>query len=127
MKITNNKTISDLQEEFSSMYPGLRIEFYVSGHTSYEATPKSEAIDKDTTIKSIRNAGAEGDMELAPGMSVAYVESELKKRYDLNVQIFRKSADLWLQTSTTDDWTLEKQNTKGLNSVDPNVKLYDRN
>lgn len=126
MKILDSKTINDLQKEFSELYPGLKIEFYASGHASYEASSSNELIASDTNLGSIRNIHATGDLELAPEMTVNQVESDMKRIYDLNVQIFRKSADLWLQTSTTDDWSLEKQNTKGLHSVNPDVKLYDR-
>ena len=45
------------------------------------------------------------------------VESDFRDLFNLNIQIFRKSKDLWLQTSATDDWSLEKQNSKGLHSM----------
>ena len=41
----------------------------------------------------------------------------MKEKYSLNIQVFRKSADIWLQTSATDHWTLEKQNGKGQRST----------
>ena len=50
---------------------------------------------------------------------------------DLNLQVFRKSSDIWLQTSATDHWTLEKQNGKGQRStidydIEPiNIKDFD--
>jgi hypothetical protein len=31
----------------------------------------------------------------------------------MNIQVFRRSGMLWLQTSATDDWTLATQELKG--------------
>ena len=126
MKISDNKTINDLQKEFSEIYPGLKLEFYTSEHKPHEATPRSKLISNNITLGSIRSEHAAGDIEIAPSMTVEQIETKMKSIYDLNVQVFRRSSDLWLQTTATDDWTLEKQNRKGLNSIDPDIKLYDK-
>ena len=34
--------------------------------------------------------------------------------FGLHVQIFRKSGDIWLQTSSTDHWTLEHHQEKAI-------------
>ena len=125
MKISDSQTIKDIQKEFTSHFPGLKIEFYERSHGSYKASPKSALIPNEVIIGNIRSIHNEGDIELLPELTVNQVESQMKKIYGLNVQVFRKSKDLWLQTSTTDDWSLEKQNNKGLHSMDSDVKLYD--
>jgi hypothetical protein len=33
--------------------------------------------------------------------------------YGLSVQVFRKSGNVWLETSATDNWTLRQQNNEG--------------
>jgi hypothetical protein len=33
--------------------------------------------------------------------------------FNLSVQVFRKSAGTWIETSVTDDWTLKQQNDEG--------------
>ena len=126
MKISDSKTIKEIQKEFTSLYPGLKLEFYDHGHGAYKASPKSELISKEAKVGNIRSVHNEGDIELLPEMSVNLVESQMKKIYGLNVQVFRRSKDIWLQTSTTDDWSLEKQNQKGLHSMDSEIKLYDK-
>jgi hypothetical protein len=40
---------------------------------------------------------------------VQQVEDKFKNELNLNVQIFRKSGDVWLQTTSTDEWTLLEQ------------------
>jgi len=41
----------------------------------------------------------------------------MEDQFGLHVQIFRKSGDLWLQTSKTDEWTIEHQNARGLETT----------
>ena len=45
-------------------------------------------------------------------MKVAELENAFAKSFGFAVQVFRKSGNVWLQTTATDDWTLEEQNLK---------------
>jgi hypothetical protein len=36
-------------------------------------------------------------------------EQTLKEKFGINVQVFRKAGELWLQTTITDHWTLAEQ------------------
>ena len=38
---------------------------------------------------------------------------DFKEIYDLNVQVFRRSGNIWLQTTATDHLSLSAQNEKG--------------
>lgn len=117
MKIHSELTIEDLISEFSKKFPGLRIELYSTEHSEGEGSRKSAQIDHSKTLSEI-NPGLEGgDWKIEPSLTVAEFEAACKDKYGLNVQVFRRSNKLWLQTSATDDWTLDKQNTKGLHSI----------
>ena len=48
-------------------------------------------------------------MEIKSSDKVGDVEQKLKKMFDLNVQIFRKENDCWIQTTSTDGFTLERE------------------
>ncbi|MFZ9982087.1 MAG: hypothetical protein ACO3FI_08660 [Cyclobacteriaceae bacterium] len=41
------------------------------------------------------------------------MKEEFKSATGLLVKIFRKSGNVWIETSLTDDWTLERQNEEG--------------
>ncbi|MNF16790.1 hypothetical protein D3C80_2199700 [compost metagenome] len=41
------------------------------------------------------------------------VEKDFWEKLGLSAQIFRKSGNLWIETSLTDDWTLARQNDEG--------------
>ena len=41
------------------------------------------------------------------------LEKIFKDQFGLAVQVFRKSGNLWLETTMTDNWTLQQQNNHG--------------
>ena len=47
--------------------------------------------------------------EINETLKVQQVEDKFKNELNLNVQIFRKTGDVWLQTTSTDEWTLLEQ------------------
>jgi hypothetical protein len=47
-------------------------------------------------------------------MKVSELENLFKRKYKLNIQVFRKSGNAWLETTVTDAWTLDKQNQEGI-------------
>ena len=46
-------------------------------------------------------------------MKVNKLENIFKDQFNLAVQVFRKSGNLWLETTMTDNWTLQQQNNHG--------------
>ena len=61
-------------------------------------------------------------------MKVAELESAFFVTFGLAVQVFRKSGKVWLQTTATDDWTLEEQNLKATeieNQTAPKKNIID--
>lgn len=117
MIIDDNKRLEDIQKEFSGLFPGLRLAFYKNKHENHKGSPKAEQYDADMPIANVRNVHNKGELAIAPSMTIAELETAFEDDYGLHVQVFRRSNTLWLQTSVTDDWTLEKQNTKGLHSI----------
>lgn len=56
-------------------------------------------------------------------MTVAELEKQFEESYSLYVQVYRKSKELWLQTINTDNWTIAKQNLKGIHSQTSQIEL----
>ena len=126
MKLTASTRIKDVQKEFSELYPGLKLEFYKKAHKSFEGSFEKDILDSNHTIAEISNMDSDHTLSISPEMSVAQLENEFEERFGLHVQVFRRSKELWLQTSTTDDWSLEKQNRKGEHSLLDNLSLYEK-
>ena len=117
MIIQDSKTIKQIQEEFHTMFPGLKIEFYRIPHDQFKGSLKENQYESDLHLFEVREHHNEGEIIINQEMTVRQLEGLFEELYGLHAQVFRKSNYVWLQTSKTDDWTLGEQNRKGLKST----------
>lgn len=110
-------SISEVQHAFSNLFPGLKLEFYTKEHDAHEGSSAKDQYSPELIIKEIRSVHGTQIVIVDPTMSVASLESQFKEQLGLFVQVFRRSNTLWLQTSATDDWSLQEQNRKGIASI----------
>ena len=113
MVISDDKTFRDIQKDFNSKFPYLKLEFYSSRHGEGEGSPIQERIDPEKLMKNARQNHTEGNIRVRKDMKVNELEQVFQEKFGLNVQVFRKSGNLWMQTTSTDHWTLAEQNRKG--------------
>jgi hypothetical protein len=121
MKVNRETRLQDIQNHFTELFPYLKIAAYGHGHHDHEASPKSDELPMHLKISDINPVFDECELSFDGAMKVSDFESLIAELLGIHVQVFRKSNDLWLQTSKTDDWTLEKQNGKGYRSA---LNLY---
>jgi hypothetical protein len=112
MIITDSKTIEEIQAEFNGKFPSLKIEFYKEAHSAKEGSPDSIKWDSGNTIEAIRKVHNSGNFSIRQDQKISTLEANFVEQYGLNVQVFYKSGDLWLQTMATDEWTLKQQNDR---------------
>lgn len=128
ISISKNKSIAQFQKEFQSIFPFLNIEFFTSKHSKGESSRKEDVIEHHTNFGSLTSK--EGNITIDAQISTAEFEKLLLNEFGLNAQIFRKSGNVWIETSRTDDWTLAFQNEEGKKSTEPiqeeNADLGDR-
>lgn len=117
MYIDKSKSIIDIQKDFQSVYPGLKIEFYKTKHDAKEGSGKESLLDPFTPLSSANNGLRSNEIDIDGDKKVIDLEQEFEEKFGLHVQIFRRSKDLWLQTTVTDEWSLEVQNRKGVHST----------
>lgn len=115
MKITINdhRKIFAIQEEFSEMFPYLKIEFFAKPHKAGGSSAKKLMKHPSKTLGECRTIHNKGTITITPQMTVADLEQNINDVYGLSVQVFRKSGNAWLETTVTDGWTLEQQNNQG--------------
>ncbi len=113
MTISDKKTLRDIQSIFNKKFPNLRLEFYSSQHDTGEGSPLQERLDPEQPLSIVRTIHTEGDLRISKDLTVADFERIFHDKFGLNVQVFRKSGNLWMQTTSTDHWTLEQQDRKG--------------
>jgi hypothetical protein len=112
ISISDSLTIKEIQDKFSKKYPYLKIEFFSKSHRIHAGTRKEFMISPETSIMDCRSNHKIGSLDIYPNTTVAELEKQFQDIFGLYIQVFRKSGDVWIETTVTDDWTLEKQNTE---------------
>ena len=113
MLISDEKKLKDIQREFHEKFPFLKLEFYSEEHGVGEGSGKKTLINPEKTIGEVRKVHTAGDLSINGHIKVKNLEEKFHEIYGLNVQVFRKSSgEIWLQTISTDDWTLSAQNER---------------
>jgi hypothetical protein len=113
IKINNQKKISELQTEFNEVFPFLRLEFFRNKHAGQHAYTKRDLLNPELTLKQGSWQHNQGAIVLKENMKVSELEELFENLFGLSVQVFRKSGGSWIETTVTDDWTLERQNEEG--------------
>ncbi|MBI2271658.1 MAG: hypothetical protein HYU69_15045 [Bacteroidetes bacterium] len=113
IKISDSRKISAIQKEFNTMFPYLKLEFFSKPHTKGGGSAKKLMKSNSKTIGECRTIHKKGNITIVPQMTVGDLEQHFQDIYGLSLQIFRKSGKSWLETTSTDAWTLQKQNTEG--------------
>ncbi len=113
LRINSKTTIYELQQEFNSHFPYLKIEFFKVAHKIGEGTPKKAVFYEGKLIADCRILKNEGDIFIHDELLVSNFENEFFEKYGLSVQVFRKVGKVWLETSATDNWSLKAQNKEG--------------
>lgn len=111
--INDHKKIFLIQEEFNTIFPYLKLDFFSTPHYVGEATSKKSMMPGCKTLGECRTVHNDGKVCITPYMTVADLEQRFQNTFGLSVQVMRKSGKVWLETTVTDGWTLEKQNEQG--------------
>ncbi len=114
IRVSPEFTIAEVQHTFQQAFPYLKLVFFSKPHKAFKGSPAKYLIqDRNQKIGSIEHPPKEGVIYLEPEMPTWQVERLFESEFGLHVQVFRKSGNTWLETSVTDDLSLEQQNAKG--------------
>ncbi|HEX6427897.1 MAG TPA: hypothetical protein VF008_09440 [Niastella sp.] len=106
--ILSTVTIGDVQHDFNKAYPFLKLDFYKVSETNLPRKPLTPSLP--FKIAGLKDEGA---LDISDSMTVGELENAFRKNFGLNVQVSRKSGNLWLETTISDKWTLKAQNDHG--------------
>ena len=119
IEIKKGHTIADVQHAFNERYPHLKLVMFTKLHEAYKGSNAKFMITKtEQDIESILLHPKEGFLYIEADMPVWQVERLFEQEFGLHVQVFRQSGNVWLETSKTDDLTLEQQEAKGKSSLE---------
>jgi hypothetical protein len=107
------KTLGAAQTEFGAAFPGLKLAFFSQPHHAYEGSAAKLLVQKaQMPLGELAPDMKTGQLLLEPTMPTWQVERLFEEEYGLHVQVFRRSGNLWLESSVTDDLSLEAQQAK---------------
>lgn len=101
-----------LQQTFNAEYPYLKIDF-LKDSPAKKLSLKTEKIHPDELVKRAGKLNGTHHLSVNRQRTVSQLKKDLKELFGLTAEVFRKSGNVWIETSLTDDWTLEQQNNEG--------------
>ena len=123
LHIAPNLLISDIQKEFNKVFPFLKLEFFYNKNQSRSKISGKEIIPHNKKIGDDQKILSEGEIFINDEMKVKELENIFQQKFALSAQVFRKSGNLWLETTMTDNWTLQQQNNHG-REISTDTKRY---
>jgi hypothetical protein len=126
--IQNNTRLQELREKFNHFFPYLKLEFfYPAEHADRLFSKENMVKDYHKTLEEIRTKDDPGFIRVLRYHTVNRLERIFKDEYGIYVQVFRRAGNNWLQTTSTDGWSLARQNKKGKENSVPtdNSKLVE--
>lgn len=111
--INESQNLKEIKDAFTSHFPHLKIEFFSEKHKEGEASSNKMKIDDTSLLKDIRTKHTEGALSIDGHQKTSTFETNFFNHFGVTVQVLRKSGNLWLQTTTTDDWSLAHQEKTG--------------
>ena len=126
LHITPDRPVGTLQLEFLEAFPGLKIVFFTKAHKAYKGSAaKFMVMDRDMLLSQLSPNIKTGYILIEPETVVWQLERIFETEYGLHVQVFRKSGLTWLETSVSDDLTLEQQQAKAAASEHVHQEFVD--
>ena len=113
IEIASSRLISEIQKEFNDQFPFLKIEFFRSTTPRLSKWNAANRISPTLEISKCQLQKKEGELHFLDETKVEELENVFQKEFNLNVQVFRRSGNIWLETTMTDKWTLKQQNDHG--------------
>lgn len=111
--INDHRKIFGIQEEFSKLFPYLKIELYSKSPHIKGAFPNKVPMPSARTLGECRIIHNKGTVTITPNMTINELEQIFSDVYGLTAHILRKSGNAWIEASLTGEWTLEEQNNQG--------------
>jgi len=106
LSISDNRTVSDLQDKFNECFPYLNIEFYDLSHNRQQSFCKENRIGCNIRMGELRRIHSVGILDIKSWYKVGRVEQDFKNIFGLDVQILFLKNNRWVRLSSSNDLTL---------------------
>ena len=113
LKIDRSSSLKSIQSDFNAYYPFLKIEFFkqIPSHHLLYKTDSYSISESRKYLEGFYDGIAM--IDISRKRSVTAVEKELEKILGLTARVFRKSGNVWVETTLTNEWSLGEANEEG--------------
>ena len=113
LQIDKNDSLKTFQQQFNANYPFLKIEFFKKISIDKPSIDLSISLktNSEKNINEFKNGFVNIDVNRKK--TITELEKDFEKLLGLSARVFRKSGNVWVETSITNDWSLEDQNEEG--------------
>ena len=108
--INNSRKIFAIQEEFSNMFPCLKLEFFAKPSRPGAAPSKKLVRHSSKTLQDCRAISKEGTIDILPSMNISDLKEHFRDVYGLSVEIFQKAGDGTDEKPVSGELTIEEIN-----------------
>jgi glycerol-3-phosphate O-acyltransferase len=113
LQIDTETKIRDVQRKFTEVYPFLKVEFYKKPYSEKKVSAIKDRISPDEIISEQAKFFKAESVDINRHRTVAALEKECYEKFGIAMQVSRKTGNIWIETSKTDDRTLKEQNQLG--------------
>lgn len=113
IQINDHRKIFAIQEEFSELFPRLKIEFHGKPN-KVGSSPSKKTYNSNKILGDCRIKHTEGELTITPSMTAADLKQILGDKYGLSIVILRQSGSEWVETTSNNKLSLKEQNEMSL-------------
>ncbi len=111
--MTPDIIIKDLQKKFQQEYPHLDLKFFQTLSRGKNMSTIKKFCDPLHLLGDALNLTHTGSIEIRDDMTVNELVLQFYEQFGVHAQVFRQSANLWMEITLTNNWTLVQQNNHG--------------
>jgi hypothetical protein len=114
LHLTSETRLNEIQAAFNDAWPCLKIEFFTRRHSFGEGTPVRYLINKrDQVLGNFIALSKALEVEVHGDMKVGDFELLFQEKLNLPVQVYWNPDGIWLETTRSDQYTLDGLNQHG--------------
>ena len=111
ISIDNETFLKDIQSSFNAYYPYLKIEFWELKKTFLKPGIKNNHYSMQ--VKDVSHVPQLIHIDVSDEQTIGALIKDFKHNSGTNIDVYRKSGNVWNMISLTESWTLKSQNNAG--------------
>lgn len=116
IEINEHTVLAEIRKAFKAEFPYLDIAFFEKPHQTGAANAKAMMLEYNLTAGVAGDPHKTGSLLLENKQTIAEIEKHFESQFGLYAQILRKSGNVYLQTTTSDNISLNTLNEDAKNA-----------